>query len=220
MTADLPDNIFSERFGEALAFAHRLHRRQQRKTSGVPFIAHPLTVAALVIEDGGTEDEAIAAVLHDSLEDQGRNFPGGVAGLKAEIESRFGRAVLRIVANLTERSYPEEAHIRDRRERWRAHKLAYLRQVCGAGPQARRVSCADSLHNVRTLIRDYRRSGGRIWERFLTRNRDDQVWAYRTAAEMFQSAAASPLVQNLAGAVNELERLTSDGPPPSGPAAT
>jgi (p)ppGpp synthase/HD superfamily hydrolase len=106
---------FSERFEQALAFSHQLHRRQQRKASGVPFIAHPLSVAALVIEDGGTEEEAIAALLHDSLEDQGCHFPGGAEALAAEIERRFGSDVRRIVESVTERSSPQEAYIRDER---------------------------------------------------------------------------------------------------------
>ena len=101
--------VFSERFDDALAFTHQLHRRQVRKTSGVPYIAHPMSVAALVIEDGGSEDEAIAALLHDSLEDQGRHYPGGVAQLAQDIGARFGEEVLRIVQACTERTSEEEA---------------------------------------------------------------------------------------------------------------
>ena len=82
--------VFSDCFAQALAFAHQLHRRQTRKTSGVPYVAHLLGVAALVIEDGGSEDEAIAALLHDSLEDQGAGYPGGVERLSEEIGERFG----------------------------------------------------------------------------------------------------------------------------------
>ena len=194
------------RLGQALAFANQLHEHQKRKVSGVPFIAHPLAVTALVIEDGGSEEEAMAAVLHDTIEDQGRHYPGGPAALRREIEKRFGGSVLRLVEGLTERRYPEEADITDKNQRWRAHKLAYLRQVADAGPGACRISCADSLHNVRTLIRDYRRMGERIWERFLTRSRDDQVWAYSTAAAMYQRLGIGPMAEELAGAVSELEK--------------
>jgi (p)ppGpp synthase/HD superfamily hydrolase len=194
------------RLGPALAFAAQLHEHQKRKVSGVPFIAHPLAVAALVIEDGGSEDEAIAAVLHDSIEDQGRDYPGGPGALRAEIEKRFGGGVLRLVEGLTERRYPEEADIADKSQRWRAHKLAYLRQVAEAGPGACRISCADSLHNVRTLIRNQRRMGERIWERFLTRSRDDQVWAYGMAAAMYQRQGIGVMADELAGAVSELEK--------------
>jgi (p)ppGpp synthase/HD superfamily hydrolase len=196
--------VFSERFDDALAFTHQLHRRQIRKTSGVPYIAHPMSVAALVIEDGGSEDEAIAALLHDSLEDQGRHYPGGVAQLAQDIGARFGEEVLRIVQACTERTSEEEAAIRDKRERWRAHKRAYFEQIREAGASVRRVSCADSLHNTRTLVKDYRQMGDRIWTRFMTRSGDDQVWAYRSAAEAFLRAGTGPMAEELMNVVNQL----------------
>jgi (p)ppGpp synthase/HD superfamily hydrolase len=199
--------VFSERFDEALAFAHQLHRRQLRKTSGVPYIAHPMSVAALVIEDGGSENEAIAALLHDSLEDQGRHYPGGVPALSAEIGERFGADVLRMVDALTERTSATEQGISDKRERWREHKRSYFAQIGEAGPDVRRISCADSLHNARTLVHDYRAMGERIWTRFQTRNGDDQVWAYGTAAEAFQKAGAGPMADELAETIRELARL-------------
>src|SRR3954447_25367848 len=95
-----PEVVFSDRFESALTFAHQLHRKQTRKTSGVPYVAHLLGVAAIVIEDAGTEDEAIAALLHDSLEDQGRHYPGGVPALAIEIEQRYGHNVREMVEAL------------------------------------------------------------------------------------------------------------------------
>src|SRR5262245_29743115 len=127
-----------ERFERAMVFAHQLHRKQRRKTSGVPYVAHLLGVSALVIEDGGSEDEAIAALLHDSLEDQGRQYPGGVDALTAEIETRFGAEVRRMVEALTERPSEEGKGITDKRERWRAHKRAYFRQIREAAADVRR----------------------------------------------------------------------------------
>ncbi len=201
--------MYSERFDRALAFAHDLHRRQTRKTSGVPYAAHLLSVCALVIEDGGSEDEAIAALLHDSLEDQSRHYQGGEQQLAAEIEALFGPEVLALVLALTERPAPEEAGIADKRERWRAHKRGYFRQIGVAGPSVRRISCADSLHNVRTLLKDYRTMGERIWTRFQTRNGADQVWAYRSAGEAFVAAGAGPMAEELLRAVDELDRLVA-----------
>ena len=198
--------MYSERFGQALAWTHEIHRKQKRKTSGVPYVAHLLGVTALVIEDEGTEEEAIAALLHDSLEDQGQHFPGGVPALAAEIEVRFGGEVLKMVEALTERRSDAEARIADKRERWRAHKMAYFAQIGAAGPAVRRISCADSLHNVRTLLKDYRRMGERIWIRFMTGRGDDQVWAYRAAAEAFRAAGTGPLADELADAVEALDR--------------
>src|SRR3954453_11893467 len=127
--------MLGERFEQALVFANQLHRKQKRKTSGVPYVAHVLGVAALVIEDGGGEDEAIAALLHDSLEDQGRHYPGGVPALAIEIEQRYGHNVREMVEALTERPSPAEHGVKDKRERWRIHKRAYIEQIATAGPQ-------------------------------------------------------------------------------------
>jgi (p)ppGpp synthase/HD superfamily hydrolase len=202
--------VFSERFEEALVFAHQLHRRQIRKTSGVPYVAHVLGVAALVIEDGGSEDETVAALLHDSLEDQSRHYPGGAPKLANDIEARFGAEVRRIVDACTERTTEEEAGIRDKRERWRAHKRGYFAQIRKGGASVRRVSCADSLHNVRTLLLDYREKGESIWSSFLTRNGEDQVWGYRSAAEAFLRDGVGRMAEELMRSVEELARIMSE----------
>ncbi|MBI1898126.1 MAG: HD domain-containing protein [Acidobacteria bacterium] len=197
--------MFSARFDRALALAHELHRKQKRKTSGVPYVAHLLGVCALVIEDGGSEDEAIAALLHDAIEDQS-TYQGGRARLAARIEREFGGEVRRLVEALTETSGPGEHGIRDVRERWRAHKRGYIEQILSADAAVRRVSCADSIHNVRALIRDHRRSGDAIWERFRTRSRDDQLWGYAIVARAFMEAGGGPLAEELRHAVEELWR--------------
>jgi GTP pyrophosphokinase len=200
--------MFSERFDQALAFAHQLHRKQRRKTLGAPYVAHLLGVAAAVIEDGGEEDEAIAALLHDSIEDQARHYPGGAPALEAAIERDFGAEVLRLVDALTERPDPSERGIADRRARWRAHKEAYVRRIVGADARVRRISSADSLYNVRSMTRDYLRMGDEIWTRFLTHSRDDQLWAYDTLARALAAAGAGPLAGELDRAVDELFRAT------------
>ena len=199
--------MLGERFESALVFAQQLHRKQKRKTSGAPYVAHLLGVAALVLEDGGGEDEAIAALLHDSLEDQGRHYAGGVESLAQEIERRFGGDVRRMVEALTERSGEAERGISDKRERWRAHKRAYFAQIATAGPEVRRVSCADSLYNARSLVMGLRMMGPRIWTRFLTGRAEDQIWAYRSAGEAFRAAGTGAMADELADAVDQLERL-------------
>jgi GTP pyrophosphokinase len=201
------EEVLGPRFEEALAFTNQLHRKQKRKTSGVPYVAHLLGVAAIVIEDGGGEDEAIAALLHDSLEDQGRHYPGGVPALAEEIARRFGAEVRRMVEALTERPSPEERGLSDKRERWRAHKRAYFAQISIAGRDVLRISCADSLYNTRSLAMGYRQLGPRLWTRFMTGRGDDQIWAYRSAAEAFQAAGTGHLADELAAAVDELERM-------------
>lgn len=199
--------MFSERFEHALAFAHQLHRKQKRKTSGAPYVAHLLGVAAPVIEDGGSEDEAVAALLHDSLEDQAHSR-GGVGALALDIGRKFGPSVLRMVDALTERHSPEERQIGGKRERWRAHKEAYIRQIGSADPCVRRISCADSVYNVRSLTRDYLRMGDELWTRFLTRSRDDQLWAYDAVARAMLGSGGGPLAEELNRAVEELYRVT------------
>ncbi len=200
--------MFTGLFDEALVFAHQLHRKQRRKTSGAPYTAHLLGVAALVMEDGGSEDEAIAALLHDSLEDQAHNFPGGARELAAEIEKRFGPRVRELVEALTERRSAREAQIHDKRERWRAHKQAYIDQIVNADPAVLRISSADSIYNVRSLTRDHQRMGDNLWLRFLTRSRDDQLWAYDALARALLARGGGPLAEELNRAVDELFRET------------
>ncbi len=203
--------MFSERFDAALAFAHRVHRTQRRKTSGVPYVAHLLGVAALVIEYDGSEDEAIAALLHDSIEDRARSYPGGRDALAADIERQFGSEVLRLVEALTERPSPGEHGLIDKRARWRAHKESYIEQIRSADPAVRRISSADSLYNVRSLTRDYLRMGDELWTRFLTRSRDDQLWAYRSLAHALMETGGGALAEELNRAVDELHRITGAG---------
>jgi len=200
--------VLSETFDRALVFASRLHRKQLRKTSGAPYVAHLLGVAALVLEDGGSEDEAIAALLHDSIEDQARYYPGGAAQLAADIEREFGAEAARIVEACTERSSPIERGIPDKRQRWRVHRQAYIDGVAAKDSSVRRVSCADSLYNVRAMTRDYLRLGDKIWERFLTGSRDDQLWAYDGIARALVRGGGGALAQELDRAVEELFRVT------------
>jgi GTP pyrophosphokinase len=198
--------VLSERFDDALVFAHDLHRKQRRKTSQAPYVAHLLGVSALVIEDGGSEDEAIAALLHDSLEDQGRYFPGGASALAAEIEKRYGTEVRRLVEALTESSTEDVRRIADKRERWRAHKHAYFDHIRATDPSVRRISCADSLYNVRSLLHAYQVMGNAVWTRFRTGRGDDQVWAYREAAVAFRDSGVGLLAEELMAAVDALDR--------------
>lgn len=199
--------MFSQQFDDALVFAHTLHRTQRRKTSGAPYVSHLLAVAALVIEDGGSEEEAIAALLHDALEDQSRNYPGGAEALAAEIGERFGGEVLRIVEACTERRSSAEVRITDKRDRWRAHKLGYIEQIVRADAAVRRVSTADSVHNVRSMIRDYDRFGAAIWTKFMTKSAEDQVWAYDAIATALAASGGGALAAELRRSVDELARI-------------
>jgi (p)ppGpp synthase/HD superfamily hydrolase len=187
--------VLTERFERALVFAARLHRDQRRKGSHVPYISHLLAVCELTLEYGGDEEEAIAALLHDAIEDQG----GAIA--RAEIFAEFGARVTEIVDGCTDTDQsPKPA--------WRARKEEYIGHMEAASASVRRVSACDKLHNTRSLVMDYRTYGEDLWGRF-TGGREGTLWYYRAMVNAFRAAGSSPVVEELDRAVTELERLAS-----------
>ena len=182
----------TDRFADAMAFAESLHRGQRRKSSGCPYIAHLLGVASLVMEAGGTEDECIAALLHDAVEDQGG------ARTAADIRRRFGPTVAGIVDACSEDK---------RRDRgWRARKEAAVRSVLDHDSSVLLVLSADKLHNARSLRAEHRRVGDRVWDSFRG-GRDGTLWYYRAMADAISRAGGSPLAGELEAAVRILELL-------------
>lgn len=184
-----------------MAFAARLHGEQRRKGSNVPYISHLLAVAAMVIEHGADEDEAIAALLHDAIEDQ-----GGPEARDA-IRRRFGARVVSIVDGCSDTDrWPKPP--------WRERKEAYLARIGGDSPSIRLVSIADKLHNVRCTLRDYRAHGDAVWERFRG-GRDGTLWYFRALVVAFRQTAAAgdarerPLLEDLDRAVTRLESLVA-----------
>jgi len=182
------------RFEQALLFATRKHAGQSRKASKVPYIGHLLGVASLVLEAGGDEDLAIAALLHDVVEDC-----GGRPMLK-EVERRFGKRVAHIVDGCTD-AYAEP------KPPWYERKVTYLKRLRTEDDQVRLVSCADKLHNVGTILRDYCEVGESIWERFRGK-RDGTLWYYRALADEFARGKRNRLVGELERVVRELEKET------------
>jgi len=193
----------SERFDEAFAFAAQLHREQLRNGTGIPYLSHLMAASALVLEHGGDEDEAIAALLHDSVEDQGHRYPGGVPALREEIERRFGPAVRRIVDGCSDSdTHPKPP--------WRARKEAYIAHLAEAPSAVLRVSAADKLHNARAILSDYRAVGEELWQRF-SADREQVLWYYRSLVEVFLRAGAPPgLLGELERVVTELESLVAE----------
>lgn len=187
-----PD-ILTERFRAALDYAFELHAHQKRKSTQIPYIAHLLGVTSLVLEDGGDEDEAIAALLHDAVEDQGG------APILAEILARFGERVARIVDGLTD-AYGAP------KPPWRERKELYLKHLRNADPAVRRVSLADKLHNARSILANLQTLGDATWERF-NGGREGTLWYYRTLVEIFQDGEATFMASELARVVAEIERL-------------
>ena len=180
------------RFDEAVTYAARVHAGELRAGTEEPYIEHLLRVAGLVIDDGGSEEEAIAALLHDAPEHR-----GGRARLW-DIRRRFGPRVATIVDALTD-TYEHPA------PPWRARKERYLEHLADS-PAALRVSLADKLDNVRSLARDYQTQGEKLWPRS-GKAREDVRWYYRTLAERFSGLRPGRLADELSRAVWGLERL-------------
>ncbi len=190
--------ILSSRFDEAWIYAHRLHARQFRKGSSVPYLSHLMAVAALVLEDGGDEDQAIAGLLHDAVEDQG--------GLKTleEIRERFGERVAEIVEGCTDSfGFPKPP--------WEERKRNYIAHLRRAPAYVRMVSLADKLHNARTIFKDFRIAGDAVWDRFKG-GKAGTLWYYNALLAAFQEDPPSPMVIELGLVVHELSALAgSDG---------
>lgn len=183
----------TDRFSEALAYAVKLHAAQKRKLSGGPYVSHLLRVAGIALEHGADEDEAIAALLHDAVEDQ-----GGAKTLD-EIRRRFGPRVAEIVAACSDTDQTPKPP-------WRGRKEAYLAHLGEESPSARLVSAADKLDNVRSLIAGYHALGESLWANFRG-GRDGILWYHRSVVEILKAAQTSPLVDELDRAVAQLEEL-------------
>lgn len=179
------------RFGQALAYAAEVHRDQFRKGTTIAYLSHLLAVCGLVLEDGGDEDEAIAALLHDAPEDQ-----GGRERL-AEIRTRFGERVATIVEACSDTFETPKPDWRVRKERY----LDHLRVETDQG--VLRVSLADKLANARSLLRDQLQHGDTHWDRF-NAPRHDQRWYYTSLAAVFQARANGPMARELKDTVTRL----------------
>ena len=186
------------KFHEALGYAADLHGTQTRKASDVPYIGHLLSVAGLVIEAGGTETEAIAALLHDAAEDQ-----GGDATL-ARIEERFGPDVAAIVEECSDTVITPKPP-------WRARKENYIAHLNTASDSTIRVSLADKLDNARAILRDLRRFGPPVWQRFNTDDPHEHLWYYRSLLAVYRRRSDSWLVDELYRVVETLAEEI--GPP-------
>jgi (p)ppGpp synthase/HD superfamily hydrolase len=197
MSMPRPSSKLGARFNEAFLFAAEKHASQTRKRTDVPYISHLMSVASLVLEAGGGEDEGVAALLHDVVEDCGGH------PVLEEIRRRFGDRVATIVEGCTDAyTIPKPP--------WKRRKLDYLEVLRRADEDVRLVSTADKLHNVRSILADYRREGDSVWERFSGR-RDGTLWYYRAVLDVLRQGKANRLVDELERVVTELETLATKG---------
>lgn len=183
--------MLTHRFDDALGLASRLHREQRRKASRIPYVSHLLAVAALVLENGGDEDQAIAALLHDAVEDQGGQTTARM------IRTRFGDRVTDIVLACSDSDGDDKAP-------WRSRKEAYLAALPGNGEDALLVTSCDKLHNATTILCDLREIGPAVFDRF-TAKRAGTLWYYRALADALGAARPGPLSDRLDAVVSEIE---------------
>jgi (p)ppGpp synthase/HD superfamily hydrolase len=188
------------RYANAVAWAVELHAGQVRKASATPYVAHLVHVSALVLEFGGDEDEAIAGLLHDALED--------THATRADIEERYGARVADIVACCSDvETRPKPP--------WRQRKEQFLDRLRASGePSTMRVVGSDKLHNARSLVRDHRRLGDALWRHF-NAGPDEQLWYHREVAALVTVVPGGDLAAELDAAIDALAAIvTSPSPTP------
>ena len=187
MPAKIETPLLSPKFALALQFANEIHGTQQRKGVGAPYISHLMAVSALVLEHGGNETEAIAALLHDAAEDC-----GGRPMLET-VRVMFGDAVAEIVEACTDT-------MEEPKPAWRPRKEAYVAHLAGASPSIKLVAGCDKLHNLTTTLRDLRAGQpADYWSRF-TAGADSQAWYY---GECRKALADSPVAADFERAYQE-----------------
>lgn len=187
MDAESP--CYSERVDDALAFVAEAFRKKLRKGTGTPYLAHLLAVSALVAEHGGDEDQIVAALLHDTLED--------IDGVTADdIERRFGSRVAELVVGLSDTTTRPKPP-------WQERKQRYLAHLRGEAPTLKLVSAADKLHNARSLVRDYLQVGDSLWDRF-TASKEQTLWYYQEVLGALVDGWEHPILGELELTVREL----------------
>jgi len=183
----------SVRFDEALVLASSLHRSQARKASGVPYVAHLLGVTSLVLEEGGSEDMAIAALLHDAAEDQGGEE------VLTQISTAFGDEVARWVRQAS------DSFVRPKPE-WEERKRHHLAEIPTADREARLIMLADKVHNARSILADHARVGTVVWDRFSV-PRERTIWYYGALLDVFERGLSPFLYDTLSDCVRRMKEL-------------
>ena len=179
----------------ALALALDAHKKQIRKGTNIPYISHPMAVASIALEYGATEEQAVAALLHDAIEDGGDTYVDS-------IEALFGTYVLTLVQGCTDGTPDQNGE----KAPWKDRKTAYLEHLQGASDEVLLVSCADKLHNARAIVSDLINEGPSVFERFSS-TPEQTLWYYRQLATIFNNRKAPP-AKALESAVSQMEALS------------
>jgi (p)ppGpp synthase/HD superfamily hydrolase len=194
--------LLTGRFAAAFALAWAVHGNQWRKKTGIPYMAHVMSVAALALENGADEDVAMAALLHDTVEDS----EDGAATL-AVIEEQFGERVAGIVLACSDAIAEPGKPKRD----WHERKESYLRHLdADADADVLLVSACDKVHNARSILTDLGTEGDVVWQRFTVSDPRAQLWYYTTVAEILQRRLPGPLTDELGRIVTEIAEYVPD----------
>ena len=196
--------LLSPKFALALQFANEIHGTQVRKGLGAPYISHLMAVSALILEFGGNETQAIAALLHDAAEDCGGRK------MLDTVRVMFGNEVADIVEACTD-SFAESS---EEKAAWRPRKEAYLAQLTNEPPSAKIVSCADKLHNLTNTLRDIENEGVEAWKARMAKSKngaaEKQVWYYSGCYQALSSGWSAPMLRTFGKGVEELCVLVGD----------
>jgi (p)ppGpp synthase/HD superfamily hydrolase len=189
--------LLTERFRAGLVYAAELHQDQKRKGGEIPYLGHLLIVAGTVIEWGGDEDEAIAGVLHDAIEDQPQANP------RLEIRRRFGDKVADMVEGLSDADVQPKPP-------WLERKKAYFRRLEEEAEEIVLISAADKLHNARAILADYIERGDELWTRFSIKDQGalPQVWYLKNLLDIYERRLPQRLTRELRAVVEELASRT------------
>lgn len=189
--------MLTERIGRALALAVKAHAGQKRKGTEIPYLAHPMGVASIALDHGADEDQAIAALLHDAVEDGGEHF--------AEIiRVQFGDRVADIVAGCTD-GVPDASGVK---EAWLPRKERYIAHLRESSDDVLLVSGSDKLHNARAIVEDLLNVGRAVFDRF-TATPDQTIWYYETLSEIF-TERATPIAKPLSETVRRMKQLANE----------
>jgi (p)ppGpp synthase/HD superfamily hydrolase len=192
MTSQTASPRLTQKFDVAMAYGAEKHRNQTRKGGDIPYLGHLLSVAGYVIEADGTETEAIAALLHDTAEDQ-----GGEETL-AEIRQKFGAEIASIVAECSDTVVTPKPP-------WRERKENYIRHLSDASDSAVLVSLADKLHNAHAILRGFRAHGAQLWQRFSVKDPTHHLWYYKSLLEVYSARFHHWMVDELREVIGALE---------------
>ncbi len=187
--------MLTDKIAQALALAVEAHDGQKRKGTSIPYIAHPMGVASIALDHGADEEQAIAALLHDAVEDGGVEYA-------ERIRTKFGDRVADIVAGCTD-GVPDAS---GRKSPWQARKQAYLDHLQSASDDVLLVSSSDKLHNARAIVEDLLNIGQRVFDRF-SASKEQTLWYYESLAQIFE-ARQTKTAKAVRSAVDEMKRLS------------